>query len=112
MARPPPHPLGEERARSIAATATGNISYNCYCRWQLRSVGSNRGGPCVVFVRVDGRWCDGPCTYRDNVLARINAGVQRARARASARKSPDENPPNHPPGGNPPGLLPSRGNRS
>ena len=105
MARPPSNRVGEGRAKSLAATASGNLAYSCYCRWQLRPVGSNRGGPCVVFVHPDGRWCEHSCTYRDNVLARINAGVHKARLAS-------QNSADHPPGSDPQSVVPPTGDRT
>src|SRR6516164_7334295 len=99
MARPPTKPLGPGRTRAAIPSTQGNQSYNCYCRWELCPVGSNRGGSCIVLIRIDGRRCDRDCSYRDLVLARLNASVSQW----------NKNPPPDPPRSDPPGLVPPNG---
>src|SRR5215831_236375 len=92
MAGPESNSMGEVRARSLIPSTKGNWPASCYCRWELRPVGSNRGGPCIVLVRIDGGWCDSPCSFRDHVLARLNAGVKHSRDRAIAEAGADPAP--------------------
>src|SRR6516162_6136083 len=103
MEESPADRVGQIRARTDVPSARGSQASNCYCTWQLCPLGPD-GESCIVFLRVGGGWCHDSCSYRHNVVARINASAKRCRQIAGL-----EDPPLGTSGGHTPRVVPPDG---